>query len=371
MSDHPGDDYLLLRNTDNRDWARNVLSVPADATPAQKAAVLLTRLEETEFVPPPQWEQAMLLLTAKPPRELCKRYHWEALLRSRELTLKTEIDRLASEFFSLPVAERHTRWRVLMEKCEFSIPLRARLEGLVDGLDVTFPLVQGNLPLPVFQLAQEIGRAFVLPPSERIACHEEILRRAESDPKAWQGTAQQFRKSCPQIVSLAATLIDTLADYVRLRKMANKLEARKRAALARAAKQSAGGRSWSVWLLPLIIVAVNAGRLFTPSSSPSEKIAVPRAAPPTSNSSMNFIDDLQKALKRGILPPRDPRMFPEQSKDEGKVEVGEAGRRLFGIPDDVEVYRENGELVLRRVPGVAPSQTPAIPNRTEPVTPPK
>ena len=77
---------------------------------------------------------------------------------------------------------------------------------------------------------------------------------------------------------------------------------------------------------------------------------------------------LQKACKRGILPPRDERTNPGRPLDEGRLLIGEATRRLLAIPDDVNVFQENGELVLRRKPAM--KRLPSLPP-LEPTAPSK
>jgi hypothetical protein len=370
MSTEPNPDRPIQCTAEDRDWARGVLGVPAGAAPQEAFGIVLARLEEAEFVPPPQWEQAMLLLADEPPRELWLRHQREDMLRPREIALKAEVDCLAEEFFALLPAARHARWRELTEKCAFSVPLSARLEALVDGLDVTPPPIEDDPSLPISRLINDLCRAFVLPPSLRTMRHVKILRRAAADPRLWQTTARDVRDRYPQILPLGSSLIETLADYVSVQKKAVQKHAQQRAALAKAAKQANGisSQRWLLWLLPLAMLFSFIFGLAHNSNSPSNNAKVPRFG--SSNPASSFDRDLlrlQKAGKLGILPPRDPLKYSGKSLDEGKFEIGQSFRHLWAIPDNVDIFEENGELVFRRKPNPQP-QDSTVPIKPEPPT---
>ncbi len=159
------------------------------------------------------------------------------------------------------------------------------------------------------------------------------------------------------------------------RKAAVKAETKERAAVARAARQGAGnGLQWQWWRLwPILLLASSLGRLFTPTpstTSPPPPSWTPRTAAPAPIRPPEGLlgDVLQKACKRGILPPRDERTNPGRPLDEGRLLIGEATRRLLAIPDDVNVFQENGELVLRRKPAM--KRLPSLPP-LEPTAPSK
>ena len=126
MTDRATHDRPLWPSDEDRRWAYDVLGVPVDAEPARARAAALTRIEEAGFVPPPQWEQAILLLAGEPPRELWSRDQGEEMLRPREIALKKEMNNLAEAFFTLPPAQRHTRWKALTGASAFSLPLTAQ-----------------------------------------------------------------------------------------------------------------------------------------------------------------------------------------------------------------------------------------------------
>ena len=58
--------------------------------------------------------------------------------------------------------------------------------------------------------------------------------------------------------------------------------------------------------------------------------------------------ELLQAQRRGILPPRDPQASPGKLLNEGNLYFGEAARRMLAIPDNVDVFREDGKLVFRK-----------------------
>jgi hypothetical protein len=346
------DDRLPECNAEGRSWARNVLGVPADAPAEQEQAAILHRLEEAQFVPPPQWEQAIFLLAADAPRELCLRHQAAEMQRAREIRLKAEVDRLAEQFFSLPVAQRHTRWRALSEQCSFSLPLSARLEALVDGLDVVPPEVpETSRSSDTSRLIKELVRTFALLPSQREACHEEFLLRERAASRSWQSAARYVRERYPQLVPLGSRLIDTLNKYVRITTVT---KIRDTSGAARRAARWVGANRMRAYLV-FIGLTVLGGVIFQASQT-----RPPNSAKITPTFAGYDLRELEQAFRRPTLPPRDPALFPGTAANEGRIYVGESFRRMFNIPADVDVFREQGQFVFRRKPVSAPPRSPAI-----------
>jgi hypothetical protein len=161
---------------------------------------------------------------------------------------------------------------------------------------------------------------------------------------------------------LASDLLNKLVNYVRVRKAELKAEAKRRAALSTAAKQSSGsGASVPWWLLAVCIGAAHAGRMFvfdSPSSNPPEPWKTSNKATPVTTPHgdpvlpTSMIDiELKSAKKRGILPRYDSSVFANKWSAPQRVNLDEEKRLQFEIPDDVDAFREHGELVLRRTSG--------------------
>jgi hypothetical protein len=346
---------------DDRDWARGVLGVPAGETADQTRAAMLARLEEAEFVPPPQWEQAILLLVDDPPDEMWARLGGKEMLDAREAALKGEVDQFALEFFALPLARRHARWRELTEKCAASLPLTTRLEALVDGLGVESPPVQGEPLSAVDTLIDEICKAFVLPPSMRAAKHKEIHLRASADPRQWQRIGRELSDRWPQVTPLAPKLLENLCDYVRVRKAAVKAARREakqqvaRSSVKNKKKVSLGAIGGIVALLAFCVGILtghnpNDQSRFLSSKYPNST----RSSQNDTNKVNAEFNRLRKAWmkdqKNNVLPPRDPNVFIGDSINQGKYALSPSFRSLLSIPESIEVFVENGQFVFRQKP---------------------
>jgi hypothetical protein len=379
-SESPNADQLSARD---RAWVCRTLGVPGDAAMPRIRAAALMELEKAQFVPAPALEQAVLLAADHRPQELWVRDGGGEMFRPREVELRQTVERLASYFFELPPEKRRAAWQSLRKKCDFSIPLATRLDALAAGLDVTLPAPDTDDDSPGVRLAKKVVQAFIASPSERVAWHEELLRSAAADPRAWQSAARELQERFPLLAPLAPELIASMADAVRLGKIkAKKTKAAKKRQHKDAARSLenahsfvdyfnrplfgstrrmvwpsvSGTSSWRWPILLAIIIFSNALRVAIQTDSPPRPHPQPWPAP-TINRPVNINvsttsdinagpDDIMKGIeearRRGVQPP------PDASHKGKEVFIGKAFRRLFNIPDNVDLFIEDGRYVFRR-----------------------
>jgi hypothetical protein len=380
MSPPDNHEGSLTPLADDRAWARGVLGVADGATSEHTRAAMLSRLEEAAFVPPPQWEKAILLLVDDPPDELWARLGGKVVPAEREALLKREVDHFTDNFFGLSLTERHNRWCELTEKCAGIVTLTTRLEALVDGLDLDVSGPESSPPDNI--LARELCRTFVLPPSQRVMAHKDIQLRAESNPRKWQSAAEEINVRYAQFKELGPLLIAGFTDYVRKQETAVKEKKKQKAIAARVARDTDVDppwwdfifnpkRRWDLlisgpdnptarrwyWLIVVVVnilgVSLFLMRIFFPHDKlpPQPNPYQPRIISPYQAPSLDTLgDQWQKARQGGIMPPRTSATFPGKPLDEGKFEVDDEYRRNLGIPDDVDIFIENGQFAFRRKP---------------------
>jgi hypothetical protein len=367
----------------DRAWVCRTLGVPGDAAMPRIRAAALMELEKAQFVPPPALEQAVLLAADHRPQELWVRDGGDEMFRPREVKLRQTVERLVAHFFELSPEKRRAAWQSLRKKCDFSIPLATRLDGLAAGLDVTLPAPDADDDSPGVRLAKKVVQAFIVSPSARAAWHEELLRSAAADPRAWQSAARELQERFPLLAPLAPELIASMADAVRLGKIElKKTKAAKKRQYQDAARSLenthsfadylnrplfgstrrmawpsvSGTSSWRWPILVAIIIFSNALRVAFQTDSPPRSHPQPSFAPTTNApGNMNISatstenvgpDDMMKGIeearRRGVQP------SPDASYKGKKVLVGEAFRRLFNIPGNVDLFIEDGRYVFRR-----------------------
>ena len=217
------------------------------------------RLEGMDFVPPAQWEQALLLLESEPCAALWQRDGGYEMFRAREVALGKEVEQFAADFFSIPPAQRQERWRELTAACAFSRPLAVWLQALSGGLSVVPPQLQDTGRLR--ELADYVCRNFTKRPTARIAVDEVLLRHAAYAPKEWQDAALRLRQSYAQIAGLAPHLVAHLSEYVSFCKKEEKAEEKRKRASAKAAwtfPQLSGSRNyvWLIWVVVMVLSGV-------------------------------------------------------------------------------------------------------------------
>jgi hypothetical protein len=167
-------------------------------------------------------EQALLVLAERIPPELWSRGRGYALQRMRESALREEVSQFAEHFFAIPPKERRLQWESLVEQCQTSVPLMSWLESLWPGLDVVPPMpTESDISL-VAELTREILSGFVLSPPDRAAWEYTIYRRSAGEPWKWQKAAKKVKKYHPECVCLSPSLLNSMADCVRLVKAAMK-----------------------------------------------------------------------------------------------------------------------------------------------------
>jgi hypothetical protein len=317
-----------------------------------------------------------MVLAEEPPISLWQRDLGYEMFRTAEIALRAEVEKLAKDFFTLPPADRHAKWRELAARCKFSEPLSAWLEEMARGLDVIPPTVPDEN-----KLTQEIVRyicgTFAMPPALRLALIEELLHRASGDPKEWQKAALLLRQKYPQVERLSPHLNDHLSKYVQVCKAEKQAEKNHLLAQGIAAgvtqQPARSGGTWKWWwLVPLCLVATNIVRQFgndhnsnkPPKSIPTWNNSQPNSPGGAYGSSPSSIPSPTvekpvvklKPLKPGDPPPNLP-----------KQEVGEAYRRMMGIPLDADVYFDKDNTIIYQRKS---SEMPASPQNTQNYRPP-
>jgi hypothetical protein len=314
----PREDSPDMRQEERDRWARETLRIPLETPEKEVHALLLDRLEEADFVPSPDWSQAIRQLAGAAPRRVLRPSTYDAFLAHDEERLRDEVDAFAARFFDSPPSERRQRWAGLLARCEWSAPLEARLRWLEVGLDVVWP--KCNFPSDdVRLLIEHVGEAFVLSPGHRDALHRDFWRKIAkkgSVSSVWRHVVHLVRKSYSDVARLDPEFLDALARGSRAGGLL--FWDAKASKTPRAAPEpvAGGGRSGGTfpWWIG-IILAMSLARA-CPNSERSPPQPTPRFNPsPTINVDWSKMDRGQaEAVKRILSPPEQPRPSPDLRK---------------------------------------------------------
>jgi hypothetical protein len=288
-------------NETSRAAARLGVAPGTDA--AGVRAAFLGRLEEVEFVPPPDMLRAFETLggRALPGGESTTRTGDSFAEESR---VREELETLAADFFSYPVAERRRRWEALAEPCRPFPALAVRLRSLGAGLN----LEPGELQDPdllVVRLAGYLGELFVLSPPSRAVYRHELLARLKTDIPRWEAAAQALKQRHPAFAELEPVLLGRLAGWSARQKQ--RMKARKRV------KVTAAASDWQrySWIIFVVIAAL--GTLFRginsvsnphpPSTVPHFQPFAPDRLQDNDKRIQDVLKDLEKWKKNAPLLP--------------------------------------------------------------------
>jgi hypothetical protein len=287
-------------------WALEQFHLPADASPAAARSALMQRLREEEFVPPLTWQQAHRTLTqpdgAAPP---------EYYVYAEEERLRTEIELLASNFFTLDVEKRQQQWQGLMEQSKKFPQPAARLRALESGLKLIPGPVTGGRFCQL--LADQLHELFVLRPAERAVRRQELFAKVRPWLDDIQKAARQLKRAHPEVAALDPVWIEQLAYWQRDKGLewADLVPAflyskhprrhrgrnRKEAVLRLPA---GSGNTGSSWLPVIVIIGIVMGVLGKASTNQSPRYSPPPYIPPTWSVPDRFerFRDLDKEFKR-------------------------------------------------------------------------
>lgn len=191
------------------DWARRALDIRPDAPEDAVRHAILTRLAQSQFVPPEPWDAAAALL-ADPASEPCiDDEGGYAYYRAAEDALRQRVEAFSQRFFDLPPAKRREEWSRLAEEAAFSPVLNEHLDWLEAGLDVEIdPATSGDRKLQ--ELVDHIAAALPLPAPQRAAADFAFLEEVIRTPHGWRDAAVRLERRAPRLAAAAGDFLGRL-----------------------------------------------------------------------------------------------------------------------------------------------------------------
>jgi hypothetical protein len=175
----PGDDS---RAGELRRFASFVVELRKPQIPSlsEAQATLFRKLRDDDYLPAPVAHEALLALAGRPVGD-------QSLLAEEadafeDYRLNIEVDRLASDFFAIPVPTRFERWQALALACSRHPRLSLRLRALKAGLEIERKAVADPSPT-VSRLADDLLELFPLPPEVRAVEARARVQRFLADPR--------------------------------------------------------------------------------------------------------------------------------------------------------------------------------------------
>jgi hypothetical protein len=324
-------------------WAGEQLGVDAEASAAEARAALLRRLPEVDFVPPPEWREALRILSGEAPRPGAV----DEAARAEEERLRDEVEEFADCFWSLAPSRRRERWGELLGRCAEIPALRTRLRLLEPGLDLASFPAGGDDPL-VAELAGQVQTLFVLRPAERALAWRALLRRIEGQMGAWEAAARKLKKRHRALAGLEPDRLSELASWSSRQKHLVWMRRRLRGwPGVRAEKKKNLKLSWLVLVWFGLSAIAGVFRGISGESSPQTEtqrwtpppVVYPRQPinQPGDRELKKILEDLQKHQKGpGELPRRSPAASGAKDKgaDGGASGQGHGPSKGTGRPAD-------------------------------------
>jgi hypothetical protein len=280
-------------------WARRQLGVPLEATPTQARPAVLRALADGEFVPPPEWQEAVEVLY-RPSRAPAARGRAAV---DEEARLRPEVETFATEYFKLAPPARRERWHALAVQCRPFPRLAARLEVLVPGLEIDLVAFLAR-EKKFDELAQQVTTLFLLRPPERAARRQALLAAWGDRQFKLEGTARRLQKRFPALAALEPDLAGHLTACRTAEKLLRKSAKQQASARPKSRASVGGGSVVGIWFLILLFTRFLGG--LTPHSSVPQTPSY--TAPPVPVLKSNWWD----ANKPGapgtipVLPPGSP-----------------------------------------------------------------
>jgi hypothetical protein len=192
-------------------WAREELSVGANAGADEFRRTLFQRLEKENWVLPCATQYALetLALRSAEDRKAVVGIGGGSFFWSAEKKLREEVERFAASFFQLPPPQRTAEWRKLEDRCRLFPTLAHRLRGLQPGLDVVIPQI--GFDRATLDLAEHLSRLFVLRPNDRAQLRRTPDERLAKTLPQWRDAALRLQRQLPQVAKLEPGLVESLA----------------------------------------------------------------------------------------------------------------------------------------------------------------
>ena len=221
-TDVPDKSQLLLDERSRHEWARDILAIPAEASPDAVRSELLGRLEEFDFMPPPPIRQAIGFLNHDANRDapegsvgLVAKKNPAELAGDREgpfgedieARLSDDIEEFARTYFEQPCLERRARWGELTAHARPFPRLRMRLAPLLAGLDVATVVPEYDARAEL--LARRVRMLYVLPPAQQECVRQQWIREMRNSGP-WKSDVLKFRAHYSKLAWLEPDLLSTL-----------------------------------------------------------------------------------------------------------------------------------------------------------------
>ena len=182
---------------DHRQWAVQLLGVPAEARPTAIRAAVRRCLTECDFAPSGALREAIAVVCERPAGEL----HYQAW---REAELRGLVDELVQRASDLTLSERAAEWAALNAQVSGVPALQVRMKSLrtelIVGSDSDIASAPDDRVANLLFVARHIG---VLDLSGQSAyCRRwerENIRRSEAERDAWLRAMNRFRAGYPDL----------------------------------------------------------------------------------------------------------------------------------------------------------------------------
>ena len=190
-----------------RRGARAALQVAEDASADEVRAAFLTRLEDEDFLPPPEVPAAFRVLMA------ANESFDVSGADARKLagaSLTAEVEQFARDFFTLSPEARQKDFLALGQRCQGVPKLLVRLKALRAGLELDAADLPPG-PSDARSLAEEALACFVMLPVDRAIRRQAYLRVCADDRRRWRAAAELLKKKHPRIAACEPRFFDYLA----------------------------------------------------------------------------------------------------------------------------------------------------------------
>jgi hypothetical protein len=194
-----------------RAWAADQFGLPPSVSPTEARSTFFKRLDRADFVPPPQWSAALVLLGVGPNDPGAPIWGREAADEFLSTSLRAEVDAFSRAFWSLPPTERVRQWQELIARCEGELALTKHLRRLERGLRVEV----GEAPQDELsaRLAERLRVLFVLRPNEQAAQRRAWLEGEPAPLGERKEAARRLRNDAPDLVQLQPDVVAQFGDW--------------------------------------------------------------------------------------------------------------------------------------------------------------
>ena len=183
-------------------------SIDRDLPDDDDGRALFRKLRDDDFLPDPVSHEALLALAGRPVSHESQIRQEAADLQERRL--HAAVERFAAEFFSIPVADRVERWKVLAETCSRQERLIERLWLLKPGLTLDPTRTVEASPV-VKRLIDDILALFPMrfaPRAAEARARVERFRTDIGDATERSKALKELRKRHPEVVAVADGYLD-------------------------------------------------------------------------------------------------------------------------------------------------------------------